>query len=121
MSIDCLLVDDDAEIAQLVVDYLARFGMQCVAVRDGPAMRNALLREQFDLVLLDLMLPGEDGLALSRALLVERVASPGATERSIDLAVSRLRAKLGDDPRMPRLIRTQRGEGYLFNAKVSGA
>src|SRR3989442_564822 len=76
MSIDCLLVDDDAEIAQLVVDYLARFGMQCVAVRDGPAMRNALLREQFDLVLLDLMLPGEDGLALCRALRRDQPALP---------------------------------------------
>jgi two-component system OmpR family response regulator len=38
--------------------------------------------------------------------------------RSIDLAVSRLRQKLGDASREPTLIRTVRGEGYLFNLKV---
>lgn len=40
-------------------------------------------------------------------------------DRSVDLAVSRLRGKLGDPPREPRLIRTIRGEGYLFDAKVA--
>lgn len=40
----------------------------------------------------------------------------GAFERSIDLLVARLRHKLGDDPRGPRLIQTVRGQGYLFNA-----
>jgi two-component system OmpR family response regulator len=39
-----------------------------------------------------------------------------AYDRSIDLLVSRLRAKLADDPRQPRLIQTIRGQGYLFNA-----
>lgn len=40
-----------------------------------------------------------------------------AHERSIDLAVSRLRRKLGDDPREPCLIKTVRGVGYLFDAR----
>jgi two-component system OmpR family response regulator len=40
-------------------------------------------------------------------------------DRSVDLAVSRLRQKLGDSPREPLLIRTLRGEGYLFDAKVT--
>ena len=39
-------------------------------------------------------------------------------DRSIDLLVSRLRQKLGDDPRMPRMIKTIRGEGYLLDTKV---
>jgi two-component system OmpR family response regulator len=39
-------------------------------------------------------------------------------DRSIDLLVSRLRQKLGDDSRTPSLIKTVRGEGYLFDAKV---
>ncbi|WP_374590895.1 winged helix-turn-helix domain-containing protein [Aquabacterium sp.] len=39
-----------------------------------------------------------------------------AFERSIDLLVSRLRQKLGDDPREPALIRTVRGQGYVYNA-----
>ena len=47
--------------------------------------------------------------------------APGVevNDRSIDLAVSRLRAKLGDTAREPTLIRTVRGEGYLFDAEVS--
>ncbi len=40
-------------------------------------------------------------------------------DRSIDLLVSRLRQKLGDDPRTPSLIKTVRGEGYWFDAKVT--
>ena len=39
-------------------------------------------------------------------------------DRSIDLGVSRLRQKLDDPPKAPRLIRTLRGEGYLFDAEV---
>jgi two-component system OmpR family response regulator len=45
-----------------------------------------------------------------------RGRSMDAFERSIDLLVSRLRQKLGDDPREPALIRTVRGQGYVFSA-----
>jgi two-component system OmpR family response regulator len=41
-----------------------------------------------------------------------------AFDRSIDLLVSRLRQKLGDDPKNPTLLKTVRGEGYLFDAEV---
>ena len=56
----------------------------------------------------------------SREQLIELTRAPGVevNDRSVDLAVSRLRQKLGDSPREPRLIRTMRGEGYLFDAKV---
>jgi two-component system OmpR family response regulator len=55
---------------------------------------------------------------LSREQLLDeaRGRSIEAFDRSIDLLVSRLRQKLGDDPRNPTLIRTVRGEGYLFDA-----
>lgn len=55
---------------------------------------------------------------LSREALIELTRAPGVdvNGRSIDLAVSRLRAKLGDTN--PPLIRTVRGEGYLFDAEV---
>src|SRR3989344_6337039 len=43
-----------------------------------------------------------------------------AFDRSIDLLVSRLRQKLGDDPKSPQLIKTVRGEGYLFDARDIG-
>jgi two-component system OmpR family response regulator len=61
------------------------------------------------------------GRILTREQLIELTRAPGVevNDRSIDLAVSRLRQKLGDSPREPRLIRTLRGEGYLFDVKVS--
>ncbi|KAF1052133.1 MAG: Transcriptional regulatory protein OmpR [Stenotrophomonas maltophilia] len=226
-----LLVDDDEPIRELLCGYLARFNIEADGVADGIAMRQALAEQSYDLVVLDLMLPGEDGLSLCRHLrsesdipilmltarcepadriiglelgaddymakpfepreLVARIqtilrrvrddatrnepraqvrfdqwrldsvlrqlhspdglvvplsnaefrllwvflerprrvlnrellldAARGraieAFDRSIDLLVSRLRQKLGDDPRSPRLIKTVRGEGYLFDVR----
>lgn len=228
-----LMVDDDAQIRQLLSDYLSGFGMSVVAVADGKAMAEALKKSSFDLVILDLMLPGEDGLSLCRSLraesdipilmltargeamdrvvglelgaddyivkpfepreLVARIqtilrrargnrgnhkeqnevqfmgwrlnyvmrhlVSPeelviplsnaefrlltvfiehpnriltreflldsargrdmDVFDRSIDILVSRVRQKLNDDSRTPTLIKTVRGEGYLFDAKVT--
>lgn len=228
-----LIVDDDAQIRQLLKDYLAGFGMSVSGVTDGAAMAEALTKNTFDLVILDLMLPGEDGLSICRSLrsksdipilmltargeamdrvvglevgaddyivkpfepreLVARIQSimrrsragreatmekkeavflgwhldlilrqlvsptqvviplsnaefrllavlvehPNRVlsreflldeargrgmelfDRSIDILISRVRQKLNDDPRTPTLIKTVRGEGYLFEAKVS--
>jgi two-component system, OmpR family, response regulator len=57
---------------------------------------------------------------LSRDRLLDLSRAPGVdvTDRAIDLAVSRLRQKLADSPREPLLIRTVRGEGYVFDADV---
>ena len=63
-----LIVDDDAEIRTLLRDYLERNGYRTTAVADGRHMRDALTHGRFDLVILDLMLPGEDGLTLCRDL-----------------------------------------------------
>lgn len=63
-----LVVDDDTELRNLVADYLGGSGYQVVAVGDGVAMRTALNDQCIDLVVLDLMLPGEDGLSLLRWL-----------------------------------------------------
>ena len=231
-----LLVDDDIHIRQLLSDYLSDFGMAVVAVAEGKLMADVLENGEFDLVILDLMLPGEDGLSLCRSLraksdipilmltargetmdrvvglevgaddyivkpfepreLVARIQAilrrvkvgreivkeqkheevvsfmgwrlnfimrqvispeglvvplsnaefrllkvfiehPGRVltrdflldqargrdmelfDRSIDLLVSRLRQKLGDYSRTPGLIKTVRGEGYLFDVKVT--
>ena len=228
-----LIVDDDVQIRQLLRDYLSGFDMSVVAVADGKAMADALEKNPFDLVILDLMLPGEDGLSLCRNLraksdipilmltargeavdrviglevgaddyivkpfepreLVARIhtilrrirggresikeqkeavfmgwhlnfvlrqlvspeelviplsnaefrlltvfiehpkrvltreflldAARGRNmdifDRSIDILVSRVRQKLNDDPRTPSLIKTVRGEGYLFDAEVT--
>jgi two-component system OmpR family response regulator len=63
-----LIVDDDAEIRTLLATYLGRNGFKVSAVGDGRAMWRALEATRFDLVVLDLMLPGEDGLTLCRDL-----------------------------------------------------
>ncbi|KQV94123.1 response regulator [Pelomonas sp. Root1237] len=231
----CLVVDDDAEIRTSLTAYLEGFGWRVSAAADGRGMRQQLTSDQVDVIVLDLMLPGEDGLALlrwlstradappvlmltargdtmsrvvglelgaddylakpfeprelvarlqalvrrankggqtlaedtrllrfgrwrfdrmtrqlinaddvgialssaefrllgafvqrpgrvlSRDQLIELTRAPGVevNDRSIDLAVSRLRAKLGDTAREPSLVRTVRGEGYLFDAEVS--
>jgi two-component system, OmpR family, response regulator len=234
--IRCLVVDDDAEIRASLQDYLQRFGMEVAVAADGAAMRRTMTPSRFDVVVLDLMLPDEDGLSLcrwiqsqhagtsvimltaqgdpisrvlglemgaddyvgkpfeprelvarihavrrrldkgeaatdvaglrevrfegwrfdrvlrqlvsaeevvialsnaefrllsafverpgrvlSRDQLIDLTRAPGVevNDRSIDLGVSRLRQKLGDSPREPRLIRTLRGAGYLFDVKVS--
>lgn len=249
-----LVVDDDPDIRELLCTYLARYGIEAEGAGDGIAMRSRLQAHAFDIVVLDLMLPGEDGLSLCKWLrtvsrvpvimltargepmdrvvgleigaddymakpfepreLVARIqsvlrrtqANEGMNEhanqaasfsgnensaadalafgdalvcfnqwrlnrvlhqlisptgvvvslsnaefrllstflahpfrilsrdqlldeargrsieafdRSIDLLVSRLRQKLLDDPKEPTLIKTVRGQGYLFNSKVS--
>ncbi|MFT3758267.1 two-component system response regulator OmpR [Thauera sp.] len=63
-----LLVDDDARLRELLSRYLQEQGFAVKAVSDAPMMDRALHREHFDLMVLDLMLPGEDGLAICRRL-----------------------------------------------------
>jgi two-component system, OmpR family, response regulator len=63
-----LIVDDDEEIQVLLEQYLQRNGFDAQAVRDGKAMWEALALRPASLVVLDLMLPGEDGLSLCRQL-----------------------------------------------------
>jgi two-component system, OmpR family, response regulator len=63
-----LIVDDDAEIRTLLQRYLEKNGLRATAVGDGRAMRQALDRGAYDLVVLDVMLPGDDGFTLCREL-----------------------------------------------------
>jgi two-component system phosphate regulon response regulator OmpR len=63
-----LIVDDDARLRALLERYLGEQGFSVKAVADGAQMDRALARELYDLMVLDLMLPGEDGLAICRRL-----------------------------------------------------
>jgi two-component system phosphate regulon response regulator OmpR len=63
-----LVVDDDPALRELLTSYLAANGFVVDAVGDGLAMRAALSSAMPDAIVLDLMLPGEDGLALTRVL-----------------------------------------------------
>ena len=63
-----LIVDDDREIRELVATYLDRNEMRVTLAANGREMRTALEKGSVDLIVLDLMMPGEDGLALCRDL-----------------------------------------------------
>jgi len=66
-----LIVDDNREIRDLVSRLLTREGFRVSVAADGRAMRKTLADARIDLVLLDLMLPGEDGLSLCRSIRAE--------------------------------------------------
>jgi two-component system phosphate regulon response regulator OmpR len=63
-----LIVDDDARIRDLLRRYLTQEGFDVVQAEDGKALTRVLLRESVDLIVLDLMMPGEDGLSICRRL-----------------------------------------------------
>jgi two-component system OmpR family response regulator len=63
-----LIVDDDREIRGLLAQYLEKHEFRATAVPDGKEMRRVMERSHVDLLVLDLMLPGEDGLSLCREL-----------------------------------------------------
>lgn len=63
-----LVVDDDERLRDLLRRYLTEQGFNVFVAADATAMNKLWMRERFDLVVLDLMLPGEDGLAICRRL-----------------------------------------------------
>ncbi|MDG9882307.1 response regulator [Pseudomonas sp. GD04058] len=63
-----LIVDDDREIRELVGNYLKKNGLRVTLAADGRQMRSYLEAGQVDLIILDIMLPGDDGLVLCREL-----------------------------------------------------
>jgi len=63
-----LVVDDDPKLRELLRRYLAENQFEVSLAQDGPAMNRLLQRQPVDLIVLDLMLPGEDGLSIVRRL-----------------------------------------------------
>lgn len=63
-----LIVDDDREIRELLSRFLLKHGLRVTTANDGRDMRRVLAAAAIDLIVLDLMLPGEDGLSLCREL-----------------------------------------------------
>jgi two-component system response regulator RstA len=63
-----VFVEDDADLAELISDFLSRHEMNVVIDPRGDSAVDTILREQPDLVLLDIMLPGKDGLTICREL-----------------------------------------------------
>ncbi|MBV9839952.1 MAG: response regulator [Sphingomonadaceae bacterium] len=63
-----LVVDDDADLRELIAEFLRANNLIVATAEDGVAMDAALGREDYDLVILDLMMPGEDGLSILRRM-----------------------------------------------------
>jgi two-component system phosphate regulon response regulator OmpR len=87
-----LVVDDDLRLRDLLKRYLTEQGFAADTVPDGRALDRALTRNRYDLVVLDVMLPGEDGFAICRR--IRAGAVPDAAEANIPIIM--LTAK-GDD------------------------
>ncbi|MFB2823818.1 response regulator [Aeromonas veronii] len=66
-----LVVDDHSEIRDLLKRFLEQHGLRVSCARDGKEMKRQLEEREFDLLVLDLMMPGEDGLTLCRELRVK--------------------------------------------------
>ena len=95
-----LVVDDDADIRILLSDFLEQHGFAVTAVADGVAMDQALAAQTFDIAVLYVMMPGEDGLSILR-----RLAASG------DLPIIMLSAIGGD---IDRIVGLEMGaEDYL--------
>ena len=71
-----LVVDDDPDLRELLVQYLEKNAFAVTAVKGGREMRQALADKAIDLIVLDLMLPHEDGLKLCRDLRATDASSP---------------------------------------------
>src|SRR5689334_12776256 len=97
-----LVVDDDAELRALLCEYLQRNGYRVSAVPDGKSMWAALEATKPDLIVLDLMLPGDDGLTLcsrlrarSRIPIIMLTARGEETDRIVGL-------EMGADDYLPK-------------------
>ncbi len=71
-----VVVDDDARIRDLLRRYLTQEGFEVLLAEDSKALNRLLTRETIDLIVLDLMLPGEDGLSICRRLRAANDATP---------------------------------------------
>ena len=102
-----LVVDDDLRLRSQLERYLDEQGFAVKAVADAPGMDRALERELYDLIVLDLMLPGEDGLSICRRLRSNTHGNGNGT----DIAILMLTAK-GDD--IDRIVGLELGaDDYL--------
>ncbi len=87
-----LIVDDDGELRALLSDFLTRHDYRVSVAQNGAAMFQTLKAARIDLIVLDIMMPGEDGLSLCRRLrangampIILLTAVDGETERIIGL------------------------------------
>lgn len=102
-----LIVDDHREIRELVGRALTKEGFRVSAAADGKAMRKVLADSRIDLILLDLMLPGENGLALCRELRMQSnipIIMVTAKGEEVDKVIG---LELGADDYLPKPFGTR--------------
>ena len=107
-----LVVDDDARLRSLLQRFLEDDGFVVRTAHDGSQMDKLMQRELFSLVVLDLMLPGEDGISICKRL----------REDNSDIPIIMLTAKGSDSDRIAGL--EAGADDYLpkpFNPKASGS
>ncbi|TPW29078.1 response regulator [Martelella alba] len=132
-----LIVDDHREIRDAVRSYLERNGFRATTARDAAEMNEKLRAGQFDLIVLDVMMPGEDGISVCRRLSAEGsvpilmlTALGEETDRIIGLEVgaddylpkpfnprellARIRAILRRSERQPKVAGAPTGEKLRF-------
>ena len=90
-----LVVDDDSDVRFMLNRYLSKHGFEVVTAEDGARMRDIIAEASFELVILDLNMPGEDGLSLARFLreqhdvaIIMLTAASEVIDRVIGLEVS---------------------------------
>ena len=90
-----LVVDDEPEIRDMLQEYLTLRGFEVSTAEDGAALRRAIAERRVDLVLLDISMPGEDGLSLARFLrddtavgIIMLTAAGEVVDRVVGLEVS---------------------------------
>ena len=133
-----LIVDDDSQLRQLVAKFLRSQNFRVTGARDGREMRDAMQAVAFDLIILDVMLPGASGLDLCRELrktssipIIMLTARGDETDRVVGLEMgaddylakpfgtrellARVRALLRRASGSPNLIQPPGGGGYEFD------
>lgn len=91
-------------------------GARCLY--DGAGQAVALTGNEVALLS---VLAEKPGLPVRREALAASLGLSGGSDRTIDVQVTRLRRKLGDDPKLPMMVQTVRGQGYLLRAAPEGA
>lgn len=98
-----LAVDDDDRLRELLRRYLTREGHDVTTARDAASARRLMATMAFDLVILDVMMPGEDGLSLLKSLRDHRSETPVILLTARGLAAERIEGlKLGADDYLPK-------------------